>query len=178
MENYEKLIAEIDEVVKRIKGLYDLAYTQYSHAVDEVISGRLTDEKQIEHILDGIIDFGDDLRFLELSKRLCRHIYYEYPQLVSFICTERCLRKRRTKMELVTIEVKLPKEVYDSASEILAKQGLTMEDALILFLKETVRLGRIPFDYTEADLEEVRRWERIVNDDVQDTEGEETCMVN
>ena len=44
-------------------------------------------------------------------------------------------------MELVTIEVKLPKEVYDSASEILAKQGLTMEDALILFLKETVRLG-------------------------------------
>ena len=79
MENYEKLIAEIDEIVKRIKGLYDLAYTQYSHAVDEVISGRLTDEKQIEHILDGIIDFGDDLRFLELSKRLCRHIYYEYP---------------------------------------------------------------------------------------------------
>ena len=86
MENYEKLIAEIDEIVKRIKGLYDLAYTQYSHAVDEVISGRLTDEKQIEHILDGIIDFGDDLRFLELSKRLCRHIYYEYPQLVgSFV---------------------------------------------------------------------------------------------
>ena len=56
MENYEKLIAEIDEVVKRIKRLYDLAYTQYSHAVDEVISGRLTDEKQIEHILDGIIE--------------------------------------------------------------------------------------------------------------------------
>ena len=82
MENYEKLIAEIDEIVKRIKWLYDLAYTQYSHAVDEVISGRLTDEKQIEHILDGIIDFGDDLRFLELSKRLCRNIYYEYPQLV------------------------------------------------------------------------------------------------
>lgn len=81
-------------------------------------------------------------------------------------------------MELVTIEVKLPKEVYDSALEILEKQGLTMEDALILFLKETVRLGRIPFDYTEEDLEEARRWERIVNDDVQDAEGEETCMVN
>ena len=92
MENYEKLIAEIDEVVKRIKRLYDLAYTQYSHAVDEVISGRLTDEKQIEHILDGIIDFGDDLRFLELSKRLCCHIYYEYPQLVgSFVHMYRAL---------------------------------------------------------------------------------------
>ena len=51
-------------------------------------------------------------------------------------------------------------------------------DALILFLKETVRLGRIPFDYTEEDLGEARKWERIVNDDVQDTGGEETCMVN
>ena len=81
-------------------------------------------------------------------------------------------------MELVTIEVKLPKEVYDSASELLAKQGLTMEDALILFLKETVRLGSIPFDYTEEDLEQTRKSERTINDQVQDTGGEETCMVN
>ena len=64
-------------------------------------------------------------------------------------------------MELVTIEGKLPKEVYDRASEILAKQGLSREDALILFLKETVRLGRIPFDYTEEDLEEAQKWERM-----------------
>ncbi len=91
-----KFIAEIDEVVKQIKGLYDLAYTRYSHAVDEVISGHLTDEKQIEHILDGIIDFGDDFRFLELSKRLCRHIYYEYPQLVgSFVHMYRALFEER-----------------------------------------------------------------------------------
>lgn len=31
-------------------------------------------------------------------------------------------------MEMVTIEVRLPKEIYDKASEILARQGLTMED--------------------------------------------------
>ena len=71
-------------------------------------------------------------------------------------------------MELVAVEVKLPKEIYDKASEILAKQGLTMEDALILFFKETVRLGRIPFEYTEEDLEEVRRWEEMMNDDLCD----------
>ena len=40
-------------------------------------------------------------------------------------------------MEMVTIEVRLPKEIYDKASEILARQGLTMEDALILFFQET-----------------------------------------
>lgn len=71
-------------------------------------------------------------------------------------------------MELVTVEVKLPKEIYDKASEILAKQGLTMENALSLFFEETVRLGRIPFEYTEEDLEEVRRWEKMMNDDLCD----------
>ena len=57
-------------------------------------------------------------------------------------------------MGMVTIEVRLPREIYNMASEILARQGLTMEDALILFLQETVRLGRIPFEYTEEDLEQ------------------------
>lgn len=82
MENYDKLLENIEDIVGHISELYDLAFTQYSHAVDEVLAGRLTDEKQIEHILDGIIDFGDDLRFLDLSKKLCRHIYHQYPQLV------------------------------------------------------------------------------------------------
>lgn len=62
-------------------------------------------------------------------------------------------------MEMVTIEVKLPKEIFDQATEILAKQGFTLEEACVLFLKETVRLGHIPFDYTEEDLEEARRFE-------------------
>jgi ParB family chromosome partitioning protein len=59
-----------------------LEYRQYSYAVDEVLADHITDEKQIERILDGIIDFGDDMRFIKLSKKLCRHIYYRYPQLV------------------------------------------------------------------------------------------------
>lgn len=71
-------------------------------------------------------------------------------------------------MEMVTIEVSLPKEIYDKVSEILAKEGLTLEDALNLFFRETVRLGRIPFEYTEEDLEEVRRWEKMMNDDLCD----------
>lgn len=65
-------------------------------------------------------------------------------------------------MEMVTIEVKLPKEIYDQATEILAKQGFTLEEACVFFLKETVRLGRIPFDYTEEDLEEARRIEKMM----------------
>lgn len=67
-----------------------------------------------------------------------------------------------------TIEIRIPKEIYDRASEILAKQGLTVEEACVLFIKETVRLGRIPFDYTEEDLAEVRRWEKMIDDELRD----------
>lgn len=47
-----------------------------------MLVGRLTDEKKIESIQDGLIDYGDDLRFYELSKKLNRHICLRYPQLV------------------------------------------------------------------------------------------------
>ena len=82
MDNQDKLIDDVEVIVKKIKELHNLAYGQYSRLVDAVLAGSLTDEKQIERILDGILDFGDDLRFLELSKKLCRHIYYWYPHLV------------------------------------------------------------------------------------------------
>ena len=82
MDNQDKLIDDVEVIVKKIKELHNLAYGQYSRLVDAVLAGSLTDEKQIERILDGILDFGDDLRFLELSKKLCRHIYYRYPHLV------------------------------------------------------------------------------------------------
>lgn len=82
MEHNEKLLNDIRNLVEKINELRDLAYAQYPQAVGEVLAGRITDESQIEHILDGILDFGDDIRFLNLSKKLCRHIYYQYPQLV------------------------------------------------------------------------------------------------
>ena len=82
MDNPKTLIEDVEVIVSKIKELHDLAYVQYSQLVDAVLAGSFTDEKQIERILDGIIDFGDDLRFLDLSKKLCRHICCKYPQLV------------------------------------------------------------------------------------------------
>jgi hypothetical protein len=74
--------------------------------------------------------------------------------------------KEGMTMEETTITINLPRDVYDRVAEILSGQGLTVEDAIVLFIKETVRLGRIPFDYTEEDLEEVRRWEEMINDEL------------
>ena len=43
-----------------------------------------------------------------------------------------------------------------------------MKDTLIKFLEEPVRLERIPFDYTEEDLTEVQRWEKMMDDGIYD----------
>ena len=32
--------------------------------------------------MDGLSNFGDQEEFLELSKKLYRHIYYAYPEMV------------------------------------------------------------------------------------------------
>ncbi len=58
---------------------------------------------------------------------------------------------------MTTIEFKLPEDLYAQTKEILAQYGLTVEEACVLFIKETVRLGRIPFDYTEEDVAEAQR---------------------
>ena len=46
--------------------------------------------------------------------------------------------------------------LYNQLTEILAPQGLTLGKAIELFLRETVCLGRIPFDITEEDIAAAR----------------------
>lgn len=66
-------------------------------------------------------------------------------------------------MSMTTITVKVPTEIYEQAKSILMKYGLTVEDACVLFLKETVAQGKIPFSYTQEDIEEVRKWEKMMD---------------
>ena len=82
MKDYDSLLEDVAKTASQIKVLFDLAYRQYALLVDEVLSNNLTNEQQIERILDGLFDFGDDLRFLELSKKLCHYVYDHYPKLV------------------------------------------------------------------------------------------------
>lgn len=78
----EACFAAIREIVQEISRLMDAAYQQYSRLVEQVLNGRITEEREIERIMDGLVDFGDDPRLLELYKTLCRHIYYKHPALV------------------------------------------------------------------------------------------------
>ena len=83
MDNHEEeLLLEIDATVDQTEALHERLLTLYTQAVEAVIGGKITDEEQIEHLLDGIIDLGDDVRFLKLSEKMHKHIYFHYPQLV------------------------------------------------------------------------------------------------
>ena len=52
----------------------------------------------------------------------------------------------------ISLCFEIDEELYKQLTEILAPQGLTLEKAIELFLRETVRLGRIPFDITDEDI--------------------------
>ena len=57
-------------------------YLHYQQMVNSVLSGQIISEREIERLMDGLLDFCDDEKFLALYKDLCRHVYNQYPQLV------------------------------------------------------------------------------------------------
>ena len=66
-------------------------------------------------------------------------------------------------MSMTTITITVPTEIYEQAKAILKECGLTVEAACVLFLEETVAQGKIPFSYTHEDIEEVRKWEKMMD---------------
>ena len=69
------LIAKVEEQKKQI-------YVHYQDLVSAVLTNQIVSEREIEAIMDGFLAFCDDEKFLALYKKLCRHVYYQYPQLV------------------------------------------------------------------------------------------------
>jgi addiction module RelB/DinJ family antitoxin len=64
---------------------------------------------------------------------------------------------RASEPKYETLELTIDSDLYEQAGEVFKRYGLTHEEAIQLFFKETVRLGRIPFDYTPEDLAEAKR---------------------
>ena len=48
--------------------------------------------------------------------------------------------------KLVEITLEIDAELKEQAEKICMENGLTLEDANILFFEETVRLGKFPFE--------------------------------
>ena len=82
MDDYQSAFQKIASAVEGIEALRRTAFWQYSLLVEAVINNQITDQQEIQQIIDGLSDFGDQEEFLELSKKLYRHIYYAYPEMV------------------------------------------------------------------------------------------------
>ena len=80
--DYEDVFRKIASAVEGIELLRRTAFQQYSMLVEAVMNNQLTDQQEIQRIMDGLSDFGDYGEFLELYKKFCRHVYYTYPETV------------------------------------------------------------------------------------------------
>ena len=76
------MLIEITELVAHFEKQKKIIYDHYVQVVTSVLVGNITAENEIERIMDGLLDFGDDEKFLVLYKKLCRHVYNFYPHMV------------------------------------------------------------------------------------------------
>lgn len=78
----ENILNDMSALIAQFEEQKRIIYSHYIQAVASVVAGRITAEKEIERIMDGLLGFGDDEKFLTLYKKLCRHVYNSYPQMV------------------------------------------------------------------------------------------------
>jgi len=60
-------------------------------------------------------------------------------------------------MAMTTVEVQIDTDLLEKVKPIFDEIGITVEDSIRLFFEETVRLGRLPFPYTEENIEEAKK---------------------
>lgn len=73
---------ELHALLARLEDQKKQIYVHYQDLVGAVLMNHIVSEREIEAIMDGLLEFCDDEKFLGLYKKLCRHVYYQYPQLV------------------------------------------------------------------------------------------------
>ena len=72
----DDLVQSISEIVRESQRLARKAEKQYASEVENILRTRCRDPRRIEHLLDGMLDFGFDKAMLRLYKKLCRY-YFE-----------------------------------------------------------------------------------------------------
>lgn len=150
--------------------LEERAYAIFNDFVDSVIEGKQRDISEIELTMDYMLGFGYGEKIEGLYKKLCRFLYPKYPQLVeSHVRFYLEINGKETDMpnkEYVTISFALDQTLYDNVRKVLEPLGLTVEGATELFFEAVARLGKIPFDYSDAELEEAKNSCKVREDTV------------
>lgn len=58
---------------------------------------------------------------------------------------------------LVEVTLEIDAELKEQAEKVFAENGMTLEEATILFFEETVRLGRLPFELDDDLMEYIAK---------------------
>ncbi len=75
MSGYDTMCKEICTRAGSMRDLQRQAVQQYLPVVDDILRTRSRDARQIEHTLDGLLDFCGHEPVLQLYKKLCRHYW-------------------------------------------------------------------------------------------------------
>ena len=71
----DDLVQSIGTLARAGSRLARQAEKKYAPEVEDVLRTRCRDSRRIEHLLDGILDFGFDEAMVGLYKRLCRYYF-------------------------------------------------------------------------------------------------------
>jgi hypothetical protein len=74
------LTDDIRIIASEMQRIYSQAETYYTSAVNAVIQRQSKDTKEIEPLLDYMLDFADNEKILNLYRKLCRYYYKLNPQ--------------------------------------------------------------------------------------------------
>lgn len=74
---------EIKDISEQLTLIYQEAYKHYKERT-EIICNRDASSEEVEYLLDYMLDFCGDEKFLQLFKRICRQYYVKYPQMITF----------------------------------------------------------------------------------------------
>jgi len=72
----DDLVQSIGEIALAGSRLARQAEKQYALEIEDILRTQSCDPRRIEHLLDGILDFGFDAAMVRLYKKLCRY-YFE-----------------------------------------------------------------------------------------------------
>jgi len=75
VSEFDVIAGGLDAFVGQLQQLQLQAAQQYQPVVDALVRTGSRDVQQIEHTLDGLLDFCGHALVLEMYKRLCRHYW-------------------------------------------------------------------------------------------------------
>lgn len=81
-EDVTKMDMDTKAIVERIQDISELSYNYYKPLVGSIIVEKAS-EKEVEHLLDYMLDVCHDDRMLNLFKKVCRLYHALYPEMIA-----------------------------------------------------------------------------------------------